>query len=92
MTHDEGRSRTTIGLVLALASAMSFGLSGAVVRGLLDTGWSAGAAVAARIAVAALVLIVPGVLALRGRWRLIRENAGLITWCKWWRSARMSPA
>ena len=34
---------------------------------------------AARIAVAALVLIVPGVLALRGRWRLIRENAGLIT-------------
>ena len=47
-------------------------------RGLLDTGWSAGATVALRIAIAAAVLVVPGALALRGRWHLVRSNAGLI--------------
>ena len=47
-------------------------------RGLLDTGWSAGATVALRIAIAAAVLVVPGALALRGRWHLLRANAGLI--------------
>src|SRR5688500_5080797 len=78
MTHDTARSRTTTGLALAVASATSFGLSGVLARGLLDTGWSAGAAVAVRIAIAATVLLVPGVLALRGRWHLVRANAGLI--------------
>ena len=48
-------------------------------RGLLDTGWSAGATVALRIAIAAAVLVVPGILAVRGRWHLLRTNAGLIT-------------
>ena len=56
----------------------SFGLSGVLARGLLDTGWSAGATVALRIAIAAAVLVVPGALALRGRWHLVRANAGLI--------------
>lgn len=78
LTHDTG-SRTAVGLVWALASAASFGLSGALARGLLDTGWSAGAAVTARIAIAAAVLVIPGALALRGRWGLLRANAGLVT-------------
>jgi drug/metabolite transporter (DMT)-like permease len=78
LTHDTARSRTTTGLVLALASAASFGMSGVLARGLLDTGWSAGATVALRIAVAAAVLVVPGALAVRGRWHLVRDNAGLI--------------
>lgn len=78
LTHDTARSRTASGLVWAAASATSFGLSGALARGLLDAGWSAGAAVAARICIAALVLVVPGVLALRGRWQLLRDNAGLV--------------
>ena len=73
------RSRTTTGLALAVASAASFGLSGVLARGLLDTGWSAGATVALRIAIAAAVLVVPGILAVRGRWHLLRTNAGLIT-------------
>lgn len=74
-THDSG---ARAGLVLALVSATTFGTSGAVARGLLDAGWTAGAAVTARICVAALVLVVPGLMALRGRWSLLRANGGLI--------------
>lgn len=79
MTHDTGSSRAATGLTLALASAATFGLSGVLARGLLDTGWSAGAAVTVRVVIAAAVLLVPGVWALRGRWHLLRDNAGLIT-------------
>ena len=79
LTHDTGSSRAATGLVLAFASASTFGLSGVLARGLLDTGWSAGAAVTVRTVIAAVVLIVPGALALRGRWHLVRDNAGLIT-------------
>ena len=32
-----------------------------------------------RTAIAAAVLLVPGALALRGRWHLVRDNAGLVT-------------
>ena len=39
LTHDSTRSRTTTGLAYAVASATTFGLSGALARGLLDTGW-----------------------------------------------------
>lgn len=77
LTHDT-HSRVGAGLLLALASASTFGMSGALARGLLDTGWSAGAAVGLRTALAALVLLVPGIVALRGRWHLLRDNAGLV--------------
>ena len=78
LTHDTTASRTGAGLLLAVASATTFGLSGALARGLLDTGWSAGAAVGLRVAIAATVLLVPGILALRGRWHLLRDNAGIV--------------
>ena len=77
MTHDRPvirNSSTSTGLAFAVASAVSFGLSGALARGLLDAGWTAGAAVSVRIAIAALVLAIPGALALRGRWHLLRES------------------
>ena len=67
-------SSATTGLAFAVASAVSFGLSGALARGLLDAGWTAGSAVSVRIAIAAVVLAVPGALALRGRWHLLRES------------------
>ena len=70
--------KRTAGLVLAVVSATSFGLSGALARGLLDSGWTAGAAVSARIGIAAVVLVVPGILAVRGRWHLVRDSAGLV--------------
>lgn len=66
------------GLVLAVVSATSFGVAGPVARGLLDTGWTAGAAVLARVAVAAIVVLPFGLVALRGRWSLLRPNLGLI--------------
>ncbi|MDT9595131.1 DMT family transporter [Nocardioides zeae] len=62
---------TGAGLLLALVSASAFGLSGSFARGLLETGWTAGAAVTARIGLAALVLLVPALLAMRGRWALL---------------------
>ena len=62
------------GLLLALVSAVSFGLSGSLARGLIDVGWSPGAVVLARLAVAALVVAPLAARALRGRWGLMRRN------------------
>lgn len=82
IAHDTAvlpQSRLGSGLAFAGLSAMSFGLSGALARGLLDAGWSAGAAVTLRIAVAALALAIPAVIVLRGRWHLVRSNASMLT-------------
>lgn len=81
LTHDADAvrsSRLASGLGLAALSAMSFGLSGPLARGLLDAGWTAGAAVTVRVLLAAAVLIVPAALSLRGQWHRLRANAGLI--------------
>jgi drug/metabolite transporter (DMT)-like permease len=67
------------GLALAAVSAASFGLSGTLARGMLDTGWSPAAAVVVRVLVAAAVLLVPALLVLRGRWHLLRRNLSLVT-------------
>ena len=53
------------GLVLALVSASSFGLSGSLARSLLDLGWSPTAVVATRVGGAFLVLLLPTLLLLR---------------------------
>jgi len=66
------------GLVLAVISATSFGLSGSLATGLLANGWSPGAIVLCRIAVAALALLPFALVALRGRWRLLRAGAGQV--------------
>ncbi len=71
-------SRTVSGLAFAVLSAASFGLSGALARGLMDTGWSPGAVSLLRIALAALVVAPFGALAMRGRWHLLRHNGRLI--------------
>ncbi|MFN3865355.1 MAG: EamA family transporter [Demequina sp.] len=73
LTHDLTRDRLTAGLGLAMASAASFGLAGSLARGLLDVGWTAGAATFVRVAIAAAVLVVPGILAVRGRAYLVRR-------------------
>lgn len=79
MTHDAVRgARTGQGLALALVSATAFGMSGTLARGLLDSGWTAGAAVSVRIGLAAVVLLVPGLLAVRGRWHLLRDNVATV--------------
>ncbi|WP_084830017.1 EamA family transporter [Demequina rhizosphaerae] len=78
LTHDAARVNRVQGLVLALASAASFGLSGSLARGLMDAGWTAGAATLVRVAIAAVVLTVPALIALRGRWRLLARAAGTV--------------
>jgi drug/metabolite transporter (DMT)-like permease len=64
------------GLGLALLSSVTFATSGTFARALLEAGWSAEAAVVARVGLAALVLALPSVWLLRGRWGLLRRNLG----------------
>jgi len=60
--------RLQSGLAFALASAAAFGLSGPIASGLFGAGWTAGTSVLVRVSIAAAVLVVPGLLAVRGRW------------------------
>ncbi|MBT2249412.1 EamA family transporter [Arthrobacter sp. BHU FT2] len=62
------------GLGIALFSSAVFGTSGSFAKALLETGWSPGAAVTARLTGAALILAIPAALALRGRWHQLRDN------------------
>lgn len=66
------RPATTAGFLLAIGSAASFALSGIFASALLGAGWTAGAAVTARIVFSALVLALPTLLLMRGQWRLLR--------------------
>jgi drug/metabolite transporter (DMT)-like permease len=78
VTTSAQRSRVGSGLALAIVSAFSFGLSGALASRLLDQGWTPGAVVLARIAIAALVLLPLGLHAMHGQWHLLRRNAGMV--------------
>jgi drug/metabolite transporter (DMT)-like permease len=71
-------SRVPGGIAFAVTSATTFALSGPLARGLLDTGWTASAVVLIRIALAALAVLPFGLLAMRGRWALLRRNAGTV--------------
>ena len=57
-----------------MLSALTFATSGSFARSLLAAGWSAEAAVTARVGVAAVVLAIPAVWSLRGRWLVLRRN------------------
>ena len=82
MTHDASvaapRSRTASGLAFALVSAVTFGLSGALARPLLESGWSAGAVTLVRVGGAALLVAPFALVALRGQWEALRRSAGLV--------------
>ncbi|MCW2808219.1 MAG: EamA/RhaT family transporter [Marmoricola sp.] len=62
------------GILVALLSAATFATSGPFAKSLLDTDWTPGAVVFLRIAGAAMVLAVPAVRALAGRWHLLRHG------------------
>lgn len=68
------RDRSSVGLGLALLSAITFATSGTFARPLITGEWSAVAVVITRVGIAALVLALPAVLALRGRWSVLRRN------------------
>lgn len=78
VANDISMRGVRLGLPLAIGAAFAFGMSGAWARGLIDAGWTPGAAVTARVWVAALVLLVPTVLSLRGRWAVLGKNAGMV--------------
>lgn len=58
-------SATNTGLALALLSGATFGTSGSFASSLIDVGWSPGAAVLVRVAIAAALLTWPALLQLR---------------------------
>ena len=70
---------TRAGFVLALFSAATFGTSGTFARSLIDSGWSPAAAVAIRISIAAVLLAIPAVVTLRGRWNVLWRNIRMVT-------------
>ena len=72
-------SRRSAGVAIGLVSAMCFGTSGTFGTALIGAGWSPAGAVLARVLVAALALTVPALLALRGRWRVLRRSAWQVT-------------
>jgi drug/metabolite transporter (DMT)-like permease len=64
-----------IGFLLAITSAFCFGLAGSLASAMLDAGWSAGAAVTVRMAIGALALTAPALVALRGQWAHVRAQS-----------------
>lgn len=68
------RSTTSTGLVIAVVAALTFGLSGAFAKPLLEAGWSPAAAVTVRSLVGGLVLTPFAAVALRGRWNALWRN------------------
>ncbi|UFS57459.1 EamA family transporter [Subtercola endophyticus] len=62
------RSSTTAGLAVAVLAAATFGTSGALIKPLLEAGWSPAAAVTARVLIGAVALLPFALLSLRGRW------------------------
>lgn len=66
------------GILIALASALMFALSGPFAKSLMESGWSPGAAVLVRIAGAAVVLLVPTLILMRGRWGTLKQNGRIV--------------
>ena len=71
--------RESAGLSLGILSAAAFGTSGAFASSLIGAGWSPAAAVLARITLAAVMLTVPALVQLRGRWPALRRAAPRVT-------------
>jgi len=44
----------------------------------MDVGWSAGAATTVRVSIAAIFLLAPGLMSMRGQWHLLRKGAPVI--------------
>ncbi|MGO2541439.1 MAG: EamA family transporter [Specibacter sp.] len=72
------RALASPALLLAFVSAAAFALSGSFAKSLFDVGWSPGAAVAVRIGGAAVVLLIPALLALLRHWSEVKGSLGRI--------------
>jgi drug/metabolite transporter (DMT)-like permease len=65
------RHPASVGLLIAVIAAASFGMSGAFIKPLLESGWSPVAAVTARAAIGGIVLLPFALVAVRGKWRAV---------------------
>jgi drug/metabolite transporter (DMT)-like permease len=72
------RSQTSVGLVIAVIAAATFGSSGALIKPLLEAGWSPAAAVTVRALVGGIVLAPVAILTLRGRWSALWRSRGRV--------------
>lgn len=65
---------SAFGYGIALFSAVVFATSGSFAKPLLEAGWSSGATVGARMLGAALILLLPTLWVLRGKWHTVAQN------------------
>ena len=65
------RPSTSVGLVIAVIAAATFGTSGALIKPLLEAGWSPAAAVTVRVLIGGIVLAPFALFTLRGRWSVL---------------------
>ena len=65
------RPPLSVGFLVALLAAATFGMSGAFVKPLLESGWSPVAAVTVRALTGGIVLLPFALFAVRGRWRAV---------------------
>lgn len=70
-------SRRT-GLVAGIVAALAFSTSGPAIKPLLEAGWTPGGALLFRLPLGALLLAVPALLALRGRFHVLRDEWRLV--------------
>lgn len=61
----------TLGFIAAIAAALTFGISGPVLKPMMAVGWSPAAVVLMRVGIGALVLAPFTLVALRGRWAVL---------------------
>ena len=65
------RSSTTLGLIIAVIAALTFGMSGAFIKPVLEAGWSPAAAVTVRALIGGIVLLPVALVLIRGRWNAL---------------------
>ena len=66
--------RNSLGLIIAVLAAFTFGTSGALIKPLLEAGWSPAAAVTARALIGGLILLPVALVLVRGRWAAVRRG------------------
>ena len=66
--------RNSIGLIIAVLAAFTFGTSGALIKPLLEAGWSPAAAVTARALIGGLILLPVALALVRGKWAAVRRG------------------
>jgi drug/metabolite transporter (DMT)-like permease len=76
--HRAPLAATTRGLIVAVVAAFSFGISGALVKPLLEAGWSPAAAVTVRALTGGIILLPFALVSMRGNWRALVRARGRV--------------